>query len=351
MRKVEKNFWKGKRVVLTGHTGFKGGWMALWLSKLGARVTGIGLPPETPFYEQVQLDNYIDSRFCDIRDQKQLTTILTETAPEIIIHMAAQSLVRKSFDLPVGTFETNVIGTVNLLCASAVIVPAPASVLVVTSDKVYSNRENGLAFTETDPLGGDDPYSASKACAELATNALRNVFGSGPKMATARAGNVIGGGDYAEDRLIPDIIRAWKERTPLAVRSPASVRPWQHVLDSLSGYLSYIEALSQKAFLPHTLNFGPSSTSGISVSEVIAMMETALGCSLSQSAQMTNDSKSEKRVLCLDASLAKTVLNWRPRLPLKDSILWTADWYKEQVRKKYMDRYTLQQIEMYEKLT
>ena len=340
------NFWQGKKVVITGHTGFKGGWMALWLSKRGAHVTGIGLAPETSFYDQIRLGTYVDSHICDIRHRDRLPPIFNEAAPDIVIHMAAQSLVQRSCTDPLTTFETNLMGTLNVMDAVAHLPEPPAATLIITSDKVYRNEEDGHIFDEQDPLGGDDPYSASKACVELASNALRHTFHF--RMATARAGNVIGGGDFAGNRLIPDIIRAWQQGTPLSIRAPSSIRPWQHVLDSIAGYLVYAEALASGIALPPALNFGPEASTAVPVSTIIAMMETSLGCSLQRTP--SENRLSEKKYLQINAALAHQTLGWQPRLALDMAIHWTADWYKAHHAKEKMDAITLDQICAFERL-
>jgi CDP-glucose 4,6-dehydratase len=323
---VKSNFWNGKRVLLTGHTGFKGTWMAYSLARLGAKVTGLAHAPETdPSLFQLLSPDVVNIT-ADIRDSERVRKTVCETAPEIIIHMAAQALVRRSYREPVETFFTNVMGTVHLLEAIRSL-QGPVTTLVVTSDKVYRNIENGSAFNENDPLGGDDPYSASKAAAEMAVHSWRASFATaGHIIASARAGNVIGGGDFSEDRLVPDIYRAMVGDKPLVLRYPQAVRPWQHVLDTVFGYLAYVEVLSvKKEGVPLAINFGPDRSEAVTAENLLKSFEQALGKKVSRTIEA--NVLPEKSILLLDTSLAEKCLNWRNRLSMAETVKWTADWY------------------------
>lgn len=355
-------FWQGKRVLLTGHTGFKGAWAALWLDMMGAQVTGYSLAADsTPnFYNLVTPLPPERHIIGDILRLPDLSSAIQASNPEVVIHMAAQSLVRKSFQEPKATFETNVMGTLNLLSAlTEAKLEIDPIVLVVTSDKVYENHDSGRAFVETDPLGGDDPYSASKACAEIAAHAWSNSFFQTGKtiLATARAGNVIGGGDWSEDRLIPDFIRAIAKNHPFVLRNPASTRPWQHVLDVLNGYFSYIEALAQHPAIPKAMNFGPSAECSITTAELTAMLKHALDYPIEiQYFQLLSpidfgNPMPEKSYLSINATLADKTLAWKPKLDIQETILWTADWYRAWLQGKQPDHamasFSIRQIENY----
>jgi CDP-glucose 4,6-dehydratase len=324
-------FWRGRRVLLTGHTGFKGAWLSLWLEKLGAEVTGLSLAPDTepslfallaPFAAQA-------SRIGDIRDRDGVARAVAAAEPQIVIHMAAQPLVRRSYAEPVETYATNVMGTVHLLDALRGATNLQA-VLIVTTDKVYRNNESGQPFSEQDPLGGHDPYSASKAAAEIVTESYAASFlaPQGVRVATARAGNVIGGGDWAQDRLIPDLWRAVKAGVPLKLRNPQSTRPWQHVLEPLGGYLVYAERLANGR-LSAALNFGPDPDETMTVAEVAnAMIDAMQAPHAWRPAATAAPQPKEARMLALDPALAAWALGWRPRLDAHQALQWTADWYK-----------------------
>lgn len=349
---MSSSFWKGRRVWLTGHTGFKGTWLGLWLSRLGASVVGYALPPEgEPSLCTLVGTSHIEARFGDIRDSAAVKQAVRAANPDVVIHMAAQALVRRSYREPVETFATNVMGTVHVLEAAREATGLQA-LLVVTSDKVYANEGAGLPFTEQSPLGGRDPYSASKTASEFATAAWAASFLQSKRIpvATARAGNVIGGGDFAEERLVPDIWRAARTGVPVVLRYPIATRPWQHVLDPLSGYLRYIEALvSGGDVLPRALNFGPNDETPLTVAEVASSMAKALG----QTGAWRSESvlqPQESTVLQLDPSLAMSVLRWRPRLKIADAMDWTADWYRAFDQGQNMRDLTLGQIARYESL-
>lgn len=349
---VNPDFWRGRRVLLTGHTGFKGAWAALWLTRLGAETHGLSLAPEAdPNLFGILGDwSAISSRTGDIRDRETLRQAVAEARPEIVIHMAAQALVRRSYREPAETFDTNIMGTVNLLDALRG-ADGLRAVLVVTSDKIYENREDGHAMDESDPLGGDDPYSASKAAAEIVTAAMTRSFfeEGGVPVATARSGNVIGGGDFSEDRLVPDLWRARQAGQPLVLRYPRATRPWQHVLDPVGGYLLYLEKLAAGACDRRALNFGPDNAETMTVAAVAERMMGDLGMG---DAWVQADGKhpKEKQTLTLNADLAAEAIGWRPALDMAKSVQWTADWYRAFDRDDDMRAFTLAQLEAYEGL-
>jgi len=326
---ITPEFWQGKRVLLTGHTGFKGTWMALWLERLGAQVSGFGLTPETDPSLFTLLSPWagIRSTIGDVRDAKALSQAVTEADPEIVIHMAAQALVRRSYREPVDTVAANVMGTVNLMEALRGADNLRVA-LIITSDKVYRNTDDGEAFDEDAHLGGDDPYSASKACQEIITQSWAKSYFSDRDVviATARAGNVIGGGDFSEDRLIPDIYRALAAGRNLTLRSPDATRPWQHVLDLNAGYLMYVERLAaQPDATPKSMNFGPPPGPSSTVGAITEKMMTALGHDVPTDIQPSK--LKEKTLLSVDAKLAHDVLGWSAKLDTDDVIRLTADWY------------------------
>ncbi len=325
------NLWIGRDVLLTGHTGFKGAWMAVLLRSLGARVHGIALPAEGDPALWPQLRSQLDIReqLIDIRDQPALTRAVAACDPDLVIHMAAQSLVRRSYEDPCGTFATNVVGCANLLEALR---PSTRlrGVLVVTSDKVYANPDQGRPLRESDPLGGGDPYSCSKAAAELVVQSFAASFFDkrGIPLVTARGGNVIGGGDWAVDRIVPDIYRAVMSRQFIVLRYPNALRPWQHVLDCLHGYLLFLDhAVQTKGQCVRALNFGPEENIGINVRELTELIGSELGHREGWR-HVPEAEPREKMALALDASLARETLSWRPRLTTRDTIHWTADWYR-----------------------
>jgi CDP-glucose 4,6-dehydratase len=320
--------YRNKRVLITGHTGFKGSWLALWLHKLGADITGVALPPLGEINHWELLDLPIDDRRADIRDIFALESIFQDKQPEIVFHLAAQPLVRRSYNDPVETWSTNVMGTVNLLevCRKH---PSVKAIVIVTTDKCYENREWPWGYRENDSLGGHDPYSASKAGAEIAAASYRSAFfhqKSAPLVATARAGNVIGGGDWSVDRLIPDLIRALKNKQALEVRSPKATRPWQHVLESLSGYL----LLGQKLFEGNQLasqawNFGPNSKDNCTVDEVLIKLSQLCDGVAWRIGGIP--ALHETNYLHLDSAKAQSQLNWRPVWGVDEALKKTMDWY------------------------
>lgn len=323
-------FWRGKRVVLTGHTGFKGGWLALWLQRMGAGVTGIALAPATVpnLFEQAGIGALLQHRQCDIRDATALAGLMHDAAPDIVLHLAAQPLVRASYQQPLATFSTNIMGTANVLDAARDCA-AVRVVLVVTTDKVYRNLELSLPFRESDPLGGHDPYSASKAAAEIVTASYRDAFlaSRGVALATARAGNVIGGGDWSQDRLLPDALRTWQSGNTLSVRRPAAVRPWQHVLEPLAGYLRLVEHLWQTPVDAGAYNFGPATSEAASVREVIEIARQAYG-----RGDVTwgdgSEGPHEAGWLALETAKVNTLLGLMPRWQLREAVLRTVAWHQ-----------------------
>ncbi len=349
---ISQDFWKGRRVFLTGHTGFKGSWIALWLCELGADVTGYSLPPDTKpsLFESAELTKLLKSEYGDIRNQDQLKHSLQKAKPEVVIHMAAQPLVRLSYTNPIETFETNVMGTLFLI-QSLREIASVKSVVVVTTDKCYENPELNVPFREEDPLGGYDPYSSSKACAEIVTSAMRRSFFSDSSVGigTARAGNVIGGGDWATDRLIPDIVRKLVLDQTVVVRNPDSIRPWQHVLEPLAGYL----ALAQKLFTEgpkfgEAWNFGPLEQSAWPVHKIADTM-TKLW---SESARWEIDTQAQRvheaKFLRLSTKKAENRLDWRPLLKIEEALEWTCRWYLEfQKQPNSARRLCLDQIKHY----
>ena len=321
--------YRGKRILVTGHTGFKGSWLTLWLHELGAEIIGISLPPNNQLNHFEQLNLSVDDRRCDIRNFEEIKKIFKETAPDMVFHLAAQPLVRHSYKNPIETWSTNVMGTVNILeaCKDQESVKA---IVVVTTDKCYQNQESTLGYHENDPLGGHDPYSASKACAEIVAASYRDSFfnqKSIPLLATARAGNVIGGGDWSEDRLIPDIVRALQSGQCLEVRSPSSTRPWQHVLESLNGYLTLGQKLisGNKSFA-EAWNFGPNSDGNRPVQEVLYKLQTIWAQLQWKTVDLPQPH--ETKLLYLNNSKAKTKLDWMPIWSIDKAIMETARWYQ-----------------------
>ena len=325
-------FWAGKRVLLTGHTGFKGSWAAVWLSRMGAKVTGLALPPDqTPsLYELAGVEALLESLLLDLRDAAAVRTALAGRAFDLVLHMAAQPIVRASVEDPIATFASNVMGTAHLLDALRA-GPPPAAILAITSDKVYANAETGRAFAEGDALGGKDPYSASKAAAEIVVASFaRTYFDRTPtRLATARGGNVIGGGDFSRDRLTADIVRAARGQEPVVLRHPEATRPWQHVLDCVAGYLVYAEALATNPATPRTLNFGPRAGGPeVTVGELATLAVEALGAPAWR--HEPDPQSVEARSLAIDAGLARRVLGFESRLDAPAAVAWTMDWYRRQ---------------------
>jgi CDP-glucose 4,6-dehydratase len=331
---VDPAFWSGRSVLVTGHTGFKGAWLSLWLQSLGAHLLGLSLdtpPTEPSLYELARVhEGMAHSLVCDIRDADAVTAAMIKAQPEIVIHMAAQPLVRRSFSAPRHTYETNVMGTVNLLDAVRSC-DAVRAVVVVTSDKCYENRESERPHRESDPLGGHDPYSSSKAAAELVTSAYRGSFFSAgpeaPRVASARAGNVIGGGDWGAERLIPDIIRAAVAGETLHVRNPGAVRPWQHVLCPLSGYLVLAQALCESADHACAWNFGPDDRNARTVEWVVTRVSELWPGGVRWELD-EGPHPHETRHLELDSSRAREQLGWAPPLALEAGLEATVAWHE-----------------------
>jgi CDP-glucose 4,6-dehydratase len=327
--KQTASFFKGKRILITGHTGFKGAWLSRILINLGAKVSGCSLQPNTTpnLHSIFTLEREMDSHILDIRDQKELASVFSKDKPELVFHLAAQPLVRDSYDDPLYTFSTNVIGTANVLECVRQSSDAKAAV-IVTTDKVYDNNGSGRAYKESDPLGGHDPYSASKSCAEFVVRSYSSSFFSkGDKcVATARAGNVMGGGDWSKDRLIPDVVRAFIDgKKDLALRNPGSIRPWQHVFDPLFGYLLLGKKLYEGKCAGEW-NFAPERESAITVEELVKRSIRLLG--KGKYDIVPDNNKYEMATLRLDASKSKKLLGWEPVLGIEESLDWTIGWYR-----------------------
>lgn len=326
-----ESFWRGKRVFLTGHTGFKGGWLALWLRRLGAEVTAVSLaPPEgrPSLFDAARIASVTDSHILDIRDAPALSAVIRQARPEIVLHLAAQPLVRASYREPLQTFDTNVMGTAHVLDALRGL-PEARVALCITTDKVYRNEEWTYPYRESDALGGHDPYSASKAAAELVAASYRDAFlrQQGVAVATARAGNVIGGGDWSEDRLLPDAVRAWQAGGTLEIRNPGSIRPWQHVLEPLAGYLRLAQALWDRPELAGPYNFGPPPHEAATVRDVVELARAAYG--LGEVAYGTaGNGPHEAGLLALDTSRTRSVLGVQSRWELERSVGETMRWYR-----------------------
>jgi CDP-glucose 4,6-dehydratase len=350
---IDRAFWRDRRVLLTGHTGFKGAWLALWLKEMGAKVFGLALPPDTEpaLFSLLQPMSGLCSRMADIRDPEAVAAAVDEACPSIVIHMAAQALVRRSYRLPVETLCTNIMGTAYLLDRLRTADELKA-VLVVTTDKVYRNNGGRHPFSENDPLGGADPYSASKAAAELLVASMAASFfaAKGVAVATARAGNVIGGGDWSEDRLIPDLWRAVRAGEPLRLRNPEATRPWQHVLEPLSGYLGYVALLAGEADVPSALNFGPAADDVLTVAEVAETMLVAMN-STQRWVTAAEPQPEEAQFLTIDPALATSSIGWRPRLNASEALQWTAEWYQAVANGADPRQATLKQIHRYEALS
>lgn len=324
-------FWAGKRVLVTGHTGFKGSWLALWLTKLGARVHGYALAPEPgpSLFRDLAIEEEIDHVVADVRDAQALRRLVEETRPEIVLHLAAQPLVRASYRDPLGTFSTNILGTANVLDAVRA-VDSVRVVVVVTTDKVYRNNEWVWPYRETDALGGHDPYSASKAGSEIVVDCYRQSFlaAAGVAVSSARAGNVIGGGDWSEDRLIPDAIRAWTAGQALVVRNPEAIRPWQHVLDPLRGYLRIAEKTWSAPALAGAFNLGPASHEAATVRQVVDLAKPVFPEAITTWGD-EGKGPHEARWLALDTAKARQTLGLAPVWPLEDAVRRTMEWYRE----------------------
>ncbi|HVJ05853.1 MAG TPA: CDP-glucose 4,6-dehydratase [Candidatus Saccharimonadales bacterium] len=349
---MDINFWKSRKVFVTGHTGFKGSWLALWLLSMGAEVCGYALDPPTEpsLYKLLDLDGQFKSVRGDIRDLALLETAMRDFQPEVVFHLAAQPLVRLSYQNPVETYSTNVLGTVHILDAVRR-TPSVRSVVMITSDKCYENNEWHWPYREQDAMGGHDPYSSSKGCAELVVSAYRHSFfppEGDVAVASARAGNVIGGGDWALDRLVPDIARAWGSGKPAIIRNPDAVRPWQHVLEPLSGYM----VLAERLFLDGPAfaegwNFGPADSEARSVGDLVSSLAKLWGHGASWSVIKPEEVQHEAHLLRLDSSKARAELGWSPRWNFDETLAHTIEWYKRFYSSEKMQNCTLEQIELF----
>lgn len=348
-------FWQNKKVLITGHTGFKGSWMSLWLQELGANLCGIALAPSTTpnLFELASVANRMQHHIADIGNIDEIEAIVNKFNPEIVIHMAAQPLVRYSYDNPVETYKTNVMGTVHILevakrCSSV------KAVVNVTTDKCYENKEWVWGYRENEAMGGFDPYSSSKGCSELVTNAYRNSFYKKLNigLASARAGNVIGGGDWSQDRLIADIMNSIVQNKKCVIRNPHAIRPWQHVLEPLSGYLLLAEKIyNDPVKYNGGWNFGPNLQDVVNVEHIVEKLlgfwgEPSLGWELEQNKEQPH----EASFLKLDISKASNNLGWEPKLNLETTLTWIVDWYKAWLAKKDIRQFTLQQINQYQNI-
>ena len=351
-------FWSGRRVFLTGHTGFKGSWLALWLTHLGAQVRGYALDPNTTpnLFNEGHVHSIIDDVRGDIRDSDALEASISTFAPDTIFHLAAQPLVRFSYEDPIGTYETNVIGTAKLLNIVRRM-PSVRAVVVVTTDKCYENKEWAWGYREIDPLGGYDPYSSSKACTEVVTAAFRQSYfprelypQHGVAIATARAGNVIGGGDWSSDRLLPDLVRGFMSGKPVEIRRPHAIRPWQHVLEPLCGYIKLAENLLSKdaPTFARAYNFGPQDNDAQPVSWIADHMVSQWGRNASWF--QGEPGPHEAGYLKLDASMARADLGWTPRMNLSEALTLLVSWYQAHAAGEKMHQFTLEQIRAYESL-
>ena len=356
---MNAKLWKSRKVFLTGHTGFKGSWLALWLLSVGADVCGYALDPPTEpsLYRLLALEGELRSIHGDVRELAALESALRDFSPEVVIHMAAQPLVRLSYQNPVETYAVNVLGTVHLLDAVRR-TPSVRAVVVVTSDKCYENQEWHWPYREQEPMGGHDPYSSSKACAELVTSAYRRSFfhsgnGTGQQVAvaSARAGNVIGGGDWAAERLVPDIMRAFSAGQPVIIRNPEAVRPWQHVLEPLAGYISLAERLcADGADFAEAWNFGPADSDAQPVSSLVTELARLWGDSASWQCWVpegVTESIHEANLLRLDSSKARARLGWTPRWSFEQTLGRTVEWYKAFYNGQDVRACTLNQIEAF----
>lgn len=356
---INKEFWTGKKVFLTGHTGFKGSWASMLLTSLGAQVFGYSLqPPSTPsLFIAASLEKIVEGVIADIRDEERLSYEMDKASPDIVIHMAAQPLVRLSYLTPVDTFSTNIMGTVNVLEAVRLSKSVKAF-LNVTTDKCYSNNEWDWGYRETDILGGIDPYSSSKTCSEIVTTSYRESFfekindeRGKVAIASARAGNVIGGGDWATDRLIPDIIRAFESGETVKIRNPSSIRPWQFVLEPLTGYLTLIEKMYEgEKLFSSAWNFGPAIEDAVPVLSIVKKIAKSWIGDVYWSCEAEDNGKSETTFLKLDTSKARANLGWKAKLNIDSALEMTCDWHKAFREGKNMFDFSKSQIAKFEKL-
>ncbi len=349
---MNEKFWKNKKILITGHTGFKGSWLTIWLKKLGADVTGFSksIPTNPSLFEIANVQKDIKSIEGDIQNYEILKETISKSEPEIIFHMAAQSLVIKSYSDPIETYSTNIMGTVNLLCAVKE-TKKPKVVVNVTSDKCYENNESLDGYKEDDPMGGYDPYSSSKGCAELITKSFRNSFFSSNTennvaLASVRAGNVIGGGDWAQNRLIPDIIRSIKNKEMIKIRNPNSIRPWQHVLDPLHGYIKLAEKLWEDKTFSEGWNFGPDKKEVKPVSWIIEKFNELWKDKIIW--KIENGEFHEANNLILNCQKAKTKLQWNSKININTALKLTIEWYEKYFDNENMRKITEEQIEKFQ---
>jgi len=348
---IDQTFWQGKRVFLTGHTGFKGSWLSLWLSSLGSEVKGYALssPTSPSLFNEARVESVIDSQIGDIRDQEKLYESMTVFNPDILIHMAAQPLVRYSYNFPVETYEVNVIGTAKVLEVARSCINLKV-IVNITTDKCYENDGRFKGYKESDPMGGYDPYSSSKGCAELVTSAYRNSYfqDQGVSLASVRAGNVIGGGDWADDRLIPDILRSFERKQSVLIRSPKATRPWQHVLEPLSGYLMLAQKMySNQHKYAQSWNFGPKEEDVKPVHWILDKM--ILKWPNSSWELDKNSNPHEANFLKLDISNARSKLGWNPVWELSYTLEKVIDWHKAWIDKEDMQTHCFAEIKEYMK--
>jgi CDP-glucose 4,6-dehydratase len=349
---MNAGFWKNKKVFLTGHTGFKGSWASLWLLKSGAQLTGysLGLPTTPSLFHDLKIEKEMNSIFSDVRDLEKLKSTMLQANPDIVIHMAAQPLVRYSYQNPVETYMTNVMGTVHLFesvraCSNV------KAIVNVTSDKCYENKERMKGYEEHEPMGGFDPYSNSKGCSELVTSSYRNSFfsKSGVLLASGRAGNVIGGGDWADDRLVPDIIRSVLNHKTLEIRNPRSTRPWQHVLEPVGGYLQLVEKLFEGGpDFAEGYNFGPANSDHCDVESILKMMNSHWDNKVKYEIVQSDNNPHEAHYLSLDCTKAKTKLQWQPKWNVDQALQRTVEWVKAYEANESIRDICMKQITTYE---
>ena len=330
---IDSNFWRNKKVLVTGHTGFKGGWLTIWLNTLGCNVSGIGLPPQTQqsLFSQARISEICDSFIVDIRNVDKLNKTISAINPDIVFHLAAQSLVRESYDDPLNTISTNVMGTANILdCIRGS--DSIKTAVMVTTDKVYRDQNTSIPYTEESILGGHDPYSASKSASELIIDSYRNAFlkDRDIHIGSARAGNVIGGGDWAKDRIIPDAIKAWSTNSTLHIRNPNSIRPWQHVLEPLFGYIIFAQALDQDISLAQPYNFGPNFKDTETVQNIISIAKSLWGNAKVDFRNVSSPLK-ETFFLSLSSEKSQRELKITPKWDINQAIEYTINWYKKQL--------------------